>query len=419
MARRAVLAKIEIERIVLGLETQLVHAREQLVIVVLTLAAADDLADAGNEAVHRRDGLAVGVQLHIEGLDLLRVVGDEHRALEDLLGKIPLVLGLQIAAPIDLVVKAVVVLFEKLDGFGIRHAAKIGGHDVVQTLQQALVDKLVEKRHLLGRVFQNIRDDELDHILGQGHVVGEVSERDLRLDHPELGRVACGVGVFGAERGAEGVDIAEGHGVGLAVELAGDGQVRGLGEKVPGVVNLAVGCARRVVDIQRCDLEHFARALAVGARDERRVDVDKVALLEELVDGVGGKAAHAEHGLEHVGARTQMRHRAQILHRVPLGLDGEIGCGRALNEDFTCLNLKRLLGLRRFDKRARDDQGRADVEFGDFSKIGEFCAVDDLYLREKRAVGEVDEAEILRRAQVANPAAELDFLAGIRSGISK
>ena len=48
--------------------------------VVLTLAAADDLADAGHQAVHGSDGLAVVVQLHIEGLDLLRVVGDEHRA---------------------------------------------------------------------------------------------------------------------------------------------------------------------------------------------------------------------------------------------------------------------------------------------------------------------------------------------------
>ena len=37
-------------------------------------------------------------------------------------------------------------------------------------------------------------------------------------------------------------------------------------------------------------------------------------ILEEFVDGVGDEAADAEHGLERVRARTQMRHGAQILH---------------------------------------------------------------------------------------------------------
>ena len=48
---------------------------------------------------------------------------------------------------------------------------------------------------------------------------------DLGLDHPELGEVAAGLGFFRAEGGAEAVDLAEGEGGGLDVELAGLGEV--------------------------------------------------------------------------------------------------------------------------------------------------------------------------------------------------
>ena len=143
------------------------------------------------------------------------------------------------------------------------------------------------------------------------------------------------------------------------------------------------------------------------------MDVDEVALLEELVDGVGDEAADAEDGLEGVRARTQMRHGAQILHRMALGLDGIIRGGRALDEDLACLQLKRLLGLGRQDERAGDDDGRADVQLGDLGEVRELGAVDDLNLRKERAVGQVDEAEILACAQIAHPAADLDLLAGI------
>ena len=389
------------------------HSLQQRVVVVLTLAAADDLADAGHQAVHSRDGLAVGVELHVERLDLLRIVRDEDRALEDLLGEIALMLGLQVAAPEDLVVELVVVLLEELDGLGIGDVAEVGGHDVLQAVDEALVDELVEEGHLLRRVVEHVGDDELDHILGELHVVGEVGKRDLRLDHPELGRVAGGVGVFGAEGRAEGIDVAEGLREGLAVELAGDGQVRLLAEEVLAVVDPAVFSAGQVIKIERRDLEHLARALAVGAGDERRMDVDEVALLEELVDGVGDEAADAEDGLEGVRARTQMRHGAQILHRMALGLDGIIRGGRTLDKDLARLQLKRLLGLGRQDERAGDDDGRADVQLGDLGEVRELGAVDDLYLRKERAVGQVDEAEILACAQIAHPAADLDLLAGI------
>ncbi len=67
---------------------------------LLALAAADDLADAGDEAVRRRDGLAVVVHAHVESLDVLGVIGDEDGLFEHFLGQVALMLGLKIDAPL-------------------------------------------------------------------------------------------------------------------------------------------------------------------------------------------------------------------------------------------------------------------------------------------------------------------------------
>ena len=83
--------------------------------------------------------------------------------------------------------------------------------NIVQPVQQTLVEVLIEESHFLGSVFQNVGDDILNHVLCQTHIVLQIGKGDFRLDHPELGGVAGGVGVFGTEGGAEGVDVAEGH----------------------------------------------------------------------------------------------------------------------------------------------------------------------------------------------------------------
>jgi len=54
---------------------------------------------------------------------------------------------------------------------------------------------------------------------GQVHDLIQFRKGHLRLDHPELGQVPAGLGLFGPERGAETVDLAKGHGRGLHVEL--------------------------------------------------------------------------------------------------------------------------------------------------------------------------------------------------------
>src|SRR5687767_3303254 len=67
----AVAAQVAVPLVVRGIELELAHARVEHVEALLALAAADDLADAGREDVHRGDGLAVVVDAHVERLDLL------------------------------------------------------------------------------------------------------------------------------------------------------------------------------------------------------------------------------------------------------------------------------------------------------------------------------------------------------------
>src|SRR5687768_9952205 len=75
----AVAAQIAIPTEAFLVDADLVHALVQAREALLPLAAADDLADAGGEHVHRRDGLSVVVLAHVESLDRLRIVHDDDR----------------------------------------------------------------------------------------------------------------------------------------------------------------------------------------------------------------------------------------------------------------------------------------------------------------------------------------------------
>ena len=412
MAAAAVAAQVEIPPVVLFLQPQLVHARLEHVETLLSLAAADDLADAGDKTVRRRDGLSVVVEAHVKGLDLARIVRDEDGLFEDLLGEIALMLGLQVDAPFDRIVELLAALFEDVDRLGIADAAEIVRHDVVQPLEQALVDESVEELHLLRAAFEHRVDDVLDHRLGRVHIVIEIGKGHLRLDHPEFGRVALGIGDLGAEGGAEGVDVAEGEGKVLGVELAGDREVRGLAEEVLAVVHRAVFFQRQVVEIQRRHAEHLARALGVGAGDDRRLGIDEAAALEKFMHGPRRDAAHAEDRGKQVRTRAQMLDRAQKFDAVALFLQRIVRRGHALDGDLVGLEFEGLLGLGREDERSPHDQGSANVLACDLIVIVQSAPLeDDLQRLEAAAVVELGKAEVLHVAHGPDPAAYGDLAA--------
>src|SRR3546814_9692640 len=73
---------------------------------------------------------------------------------------------------------------------------------------------------------------------------------NLRLDHPELGEMAGGIGVFGAEGGAEGINLAQRETVGFDIELAGHREKRFLAEEIAREIDRDVGVARQVGGVQ-------------------------------------------------------------------------------------------------------------------------------------------------------------------------
>ena len=156
---RAVFTEIKIEFVVFRIQPQFIHAGEELVIIILSFASPDDLADAGNQAVHSGHCFTVIILFHVESLDLFRIVGDKHRFFENLLSQITLVLCLQVAAPEYLIIKLVIVFFQKFNGLGIGYMAELGMQYAIQTIQQILIYKLIEEIHLFRSMFQHIADN--------------------------------------------------------------------------------------------------------------------------------------------------------------------------------------------------------------------------------------------------------------------
>ena len=223
MRDAAVFAEVDIPVVGFRIEAVLGEILQQDVEPLLALAAADDLADAGDEHVHGGDGFVVVVEAHVERFDFLRVVENGHGRLEMLFREPALVLGLQVESVFDRVFEGLAAGLEQLDRRGVGDPLEGPAGDEFEALAESLVHELFENRQVALAVFECFLDEVFHQRFGEIHVSLQIAERDFRLDHPELGGVARGVGILRAEGGAEGVDVGEGAGEGFAFELAADG----------------------------------------------------------------------------------------------------------------------------------------------------------------------------------------------------
>ena len=407
MEYAAVFAEIEVPVVRALVESHLVDPVEQHFVALLSLASADDLADSRHQHVHRGDRFAVIVEPHVEGLAVLRIVDDEHRLLEDLFCQVTLVLCLQLEAPLYRIFELLARLLKDVYRLCICDAYEIRVHDVIESLQQALVDEAVEEFHLLRAVLQHVADDVLDHLFGHVHVAVDIAERHLRLHHPELRSVPCGVGVLGSERRPEGVDVAERKRHDLALKLARYSQVGLFAEEVLAVVDVALCVSRQVVEIERGHLEHLAGAFRVAACDLRRVHIDEVLLLEEFVDRVSRDAPYSEYRGECVAARSEVSDLPEELHAVALLLQRIIGIRIGLERDLVSLDLKRLLCLRREHQRALYLYASAQAVLRHLAEVGELVSlIDYLDRREERAVIYREESELVGASVSPHPAVD-------------
>ena len=406
----AVLAQIEVPPVIFLVEFKLFHTLEEQVEALLSLRAADDLAHAGDEHIDRGDRLAVVVEAHIERLDLLGIIGDEDRLFENLFGEESFVLGLKVCAPVYGVLELVFVLFEDLDSLRIGDLFEVACHDMVESLDETFVHKVVEELHFFGALLEDVLYDVLDHIAGKIHIRIEVCERDLGFYHPELSRMAVGVALLRSERRTKGIDVAEREREALRIELTADGKICTLAEEVLRKIHAAVLFERRILGVEGRYTEHFARTLAVAARDERRVDVYKIPRSEECVYRLSRDAPHSEHGEEGIRSRAEVRYLAQELETVPLFLKRILRRRSRLYAYALRLDLIRLLRVRGDDDGTDDAKTRADVLRHDVFVPVHISVRDDLRRLEFRAVVQLYERKILAVSYRPDPTVNLDGL---------
>jgi hypothetical protein len=306
---------------VLLVEVHRIHAPVEHVESLLALGSTDDLADAGSEYVHGRDGFLVVVEAHIERLDVFRVVHYDYGP-ANVVGQEALVLGLQIQPPFHGELEALAGLLEDLDGIGVRDAVEARLDEFFHARDALLVDAIGEELHVVRPLVQERAEDRLEESLGQVGVGVEVGKGDLRLDHPELGQVARGKGMLGTKGGAERVYLRQGQAIGLDIQLARDGQERGPAEEVFREIDLPRGSLAKVRQIERGNSEHCAGAFGVAGSDDRRMDPVEPVFVKELVGRHRERVAYARHCAKGVRAWPKMGHFTQEFECVVLRLDG-------------------------------------------------------------------------------------------------
>ena len=217
---------------------------------------------------------------------------------------------------------------------------------------------------------------------------------------PKFGDVSRRVAAFGAEARAEGVNLPERHRGDFPFELTGNAQTRFLPEKVVGVILFFA--LRFGVPRSGRNAEHFAGAFAVAGGNDRRVNVNVTAALEELVNRRRQDGADAENGVEGVRAQTQVRNRPQIFERMSFLLKRIFGRAFADQLDRLGVHLDGAVARR----NDLPDDAERGAEFQKRRRIRDFLFVDnDLQVFERRSVVEFDERHRFRIPRSARPTA--------------
>ena len=308
---------IEVPPHILHWDVASLNLVEQLIVALLTNRTTDDLTDLRKEDIGTLHGLAILIDLHIEGLDILRIIGHDNGFLEVLLYEETLVLRSEIIAPCAGELEFLAVLdglLEDIDTFGIGQTNELGVYYTLQTLDQTLVHKLVEELEVIHTMIECPANAELDEVLLEVHEFLLLDEGHFGLNHPELCQVTRGIAVLGAESRTEGIDLTQGHSAELTFQLTGNGEGSLFAKEIIGVVDLTVLVVFEVIQVLGRNLEHLARTFAVRSRDERGMEVEITVLVEIGMDSHSHIMTNTEDGAEGVGTRTKVRDGTEELH---------------------------------------------------------------------------------------------------------
>ena len=195
-----------------------------------------------------------GVLLHVEGLDLLGIVVDEHRPVI-ILREQRFVVSTEVFTPFHVGAQRV----EPGDGIGVGDPPE-GRHHLLERDSVAL-----ELRQLRLALLERPCHDVTHERFLQAHVVVRIVEGHLGLDHPELRQVASRLRLFRPKGRAEAVDLAQRRRRRLDIELAGLGQVR-------------------LAQVEVFRREEISRLLADRAGQDGRIDEGEALPVEIVAD---------------------------------------------------------------------------------------------------------------------------------------
>ena len=226
------------------------------------------------------------------------------------------------------------------------------------------------------------------------------------------------IGSFSPEGGAKRIDLAESHGHTFTGELTGDCQRGTPAEKILGIVHLAVFVQGKVVEIQRRDMEHLARPLAVAGGDEGGVGVNKPAFLEKAMDRVSRDRPHPEDRAKGIGPRPEMGDGPQEFKGMALFLQRVIGGGSSFDLDGGGVHFTGLFGFRGQNQFPFDAQRSSHVLMDNLLKVLKRIPFrNDLQISLTAAVVEFDERQRFGFTQGAHPAAYRKRLPGEGFGV--
>ena len=394
----------------------LFNTSHQFVIVRFTFRTTNDFTDFREKNIHCAHRLPILILLHIEGLDLLRIISQNHRTFKVLFHQITFVFGSQVYSPVNRKLKLVSFsnsIFQNLDTLCIRQTNEIILQHTLQTFNQALVEHIVQELHIIRTVIQRPFHTIFNELFCQVHIVSNVVESHFRLNHPELCQVAGSIGVFSTECRTECIDSTHRRSSQFTFQLAGYSQTCLLAEEVVIIRDRTSFVFLQVIQTHGSYLEHLSGTFTVRPCDNRCMEIEKSLFMEKLVNSNRHVVTNAEHCTKGIGTRTQVSDLAQEFHGVTFFLQWICIVASTQHFDFFSLHFRFLTGTYRFHHypvHAYTSSGSNQFQhlFIEISQIHY-----DLHIIYCRTVIQCDKVNLFATSTGANPSFHIDHSAKV------
>ena len=416
MRARTIFASVEIPPHVFHRNIAALYLAHELVVVFFTHRTTDDFTDLREEHIRTLNGAAVLIDLHVESLDVFRIVGHDDRLPEVVFHQITFMLAGQVDTPRHGILK----LLSGFDCF-LKYANALGvgeTHEILlehsfETGDETLVYHLVEELEIVLAVVEGPFHTILDEVFLQIHQSLLLEESHFGLYHPKLGQMAGRVGVLGTECGAESIDGTKCRGTKFAFELSAHCERSGLAKEVVIILDVPFLVFLKVVEILCGHLKHLAGSLTVAGCDDGCVEIEEPMLVEIAVDGHSHVMANAEYGSKGVGAETQVGILAHIFEALPFLLHRIVTRAKTVDLYLFALDFGSLSSTLTLHQRAHNAQAGTGGDALEQVGIHQGGIDNYLYILDCRTVVESDEINGFTTAMGTHPSFHIDIFSKI------